>query len=261
MMWISTNTVLADAIGGIEPNPPGGTQVIAGVVVDYMAKVRFEVKEKVPPHDPIPGASIEIYVPSLSRYVLYGVTDSEGALEVNIIDESKQPDYQPPGTRPPNIGFSDITRTEGSLSFSRYLMLYLPNNTLTYKVYKSSYEPYPAYEQKKVNLDEIPTVYVTYLFKFRQRDPNDPVDIGDSSNGNGSGSVKGGNSTKVTEENIIETTPSVDPIDDGVGIDTLPKTGVKGYMNMWLTGAMLLALAMGIIIFLMKKDRDKRKEQ
>lgn len=252
--------------GGGAHRDPNGTDVYIGVAVDYMAKVRFEVydgrtKGK-DPEVPIEGASIEIFVPSLGRYVLYGLTDSEGVLEVDVIDESKNPNFIPN----PNLPSERIL---GSINLNDYngKMLYLPNNKMSYKVYKANWIPYPKMEKAELQLEPIPMVLPSYLYELiTEEKPARPIPPGSGGGGGGGGGrVLGGNETKTEPaetESVPETEETETPVSDpGNDIDTLPKTGVQGYMNMWMTGFLLFAIAISLIIFLMKKENEDKKDK
>ena len=68
--------------GGTVPKRHEGTDIVAGVVVDYMGKLRFLVLDR-DHNNPVSGVSVEIFIPSLNRYVLFGLTDSDGIYELD----------------------------------------------------------------------------------------------------------------------------------------------------------------------------------
>jgi len=81
-LLLSAQTALAETSGGAWRDP-SGTHITAGVMVDYMGKLRFTIVDA-DTGEPIPGASIEIYIATLDRYVLVGVTDANGNLEMDV---------------------------------------------------------------------------------------------------------------------------------------------------------------------------------
>ena len=60
----------------------GGSQVLAGVSVDYTGRLEFLVLNR-DTDLPVASASVEVYVPGEDRYMLVGVTDQAGGLKVN----------------------------------------------------------------------------------------------------------------------------------------------------------------------------------
>lgn len=87
---ISCLTAWAESGGGAVPKSDG-TEVMAGVAVDYMGQLKFVVLER-GTNEPIPGASIEIYMPGLERYVLVGISDADGIYEQDVA-YNRNPDW------------------------------------------------------------------------------------------------------------------------------------------------------------------------
>lgn len=136
ILWIWTGTSFAQTEGDAVPYARGKTEVQAGVTVDYMGRVRFEVKDE-KTKNPIPGASIELWVPSLNHgagaYVLCGMTDSEGVLEVDA---------------------------EG--------------NNIRYQVYKADWLPYPRTGEEEISMKTIPQIIKVWLYQNSGGNPNEP---------------------------------------------------------------------------------------
>ena len=82
LVMLLSAPVQAGTGGGVYPDAEG-TKIVAGVVVDYLGILRFHVLER-DTVNPIEGASVELYIPALDRYVLAGTTDSRGVLEMEV---------------------------------------------------------------------------------------------------------------------------------------------------------------------------------
>lgn len=224
--------------GGAAPKRKGQTEVQVGVVVNYMGKLRFEVLER-GTQVPIPGASVEIYITALDRYVLFGQTDANGIYELDVA-YNMQPDT------PDSAQF---TESGGNYTFTGS-PLYLSSNNIRYRVYKAGWLPHPSMGETMLETMEIPQVITIYLHK--------------SGTGGGGGDKPG------------PTTPTVIPPDKSFinsimdnlqwildsaipqsGMDSggIPKTGVEGAVHYWLLGLVFFLLAGSIVYILLKKDK------
>lgn len=221
----------AGSSGGATPKQDGQTEVQAGVVVDYMGKLRFVVLEE-GTEIPIPGASVEIFIPALDRYVLFGLTDANGIYELDVA-------YNMDPNIPDSAQFDEV---DGNYTFTGS-PLYLSSNNIRYRVYKVDWLPHPSVGETMLGTTEFPQVITIYLHK-KTPDPS-PTSPGSSSGGSG------GSTIGDIVQSIID--PEV-PL-GGLGSGLIPKTGIEGAMQYWLLGLVFFLLAGGIVIILLKKDR------
>lgn len=195
-----------------------GTEVYAGVVVDYMGKLRFYVRDK-DTMEPIEGASIEIFVKGLNRYVLFGLSDAQGYYELDVAYQVEEKDADLNG---------QYVEKNGQLTFNGSLAIFQDNQIL-WKVYKNDYLPYP--ERGEVYLDAITLPYQIDVFLYREK-----VDSTDET---------GNPSPEDTNKPRVDTgKPSK---------DRLPKTGVKRVLTFWILGFTLCMIAVILIIILLRK--------
>ena len=228
--------------GGSETRTNGQTDVMAGVAVDYMGKLRFEVKEE-KTMAPIPGASIELWIPGIlggnGAYVLFGVTDEEGALELDIAYQKGQE--------------NQWIDSDGKLTFDGSI-LYLPENRIQYQAYKADWLPYPKQDEVILTWEEIPQVVTVLLHK-----KGGSTGGGDS----GGGDSEGGETPESIPVTVIPEIPQLPgqpqfpevPQLPGGGI---PKTGVEQYARYWgMAFLFFLAAAVlaGVIL-----HREKKKK-
>lgn len=143
----------ADTKGGAAPKRNGQTEVQAGVVVNYMGKLRFVVLEQ-GTQVPIPGASIEIYIPALDRYVLFGLSDANGSYELDVA-------YNMDPNTPDSVQFTEV---EGNYTFTGS-QLYLSSNSIRFRVYKADWLPHPSIGETMLDTTEVPQVIRIYLYK------------------------------------------------------------------------------------------------
>ncbi len=218
------------------------TEVQAGVVVDYMGKLRFEVYKK-GTTTPIEGASVELYIPSLDRYVLFGLTDADGAYEVNIAYNMD------PGTDL-NAQFEDVDGTprfEGNL-------LFLDDNQIKYQVYKSKWLPYPSQGETVLAGNKIPHVVTVYLYQSDGssggKDPVKPGTPGSNSGGNPSSPI--GQLLSLLDEMV----PLSGLLEENPPTGGIPKTGVEGAVPYWIAGMVFFISAGGILGYLLKKEKE-----
>lgn len=240
-LWLTAGTVWASQ--GTMTAGDGQTEVMAGVVVDYMGKLRFEVYQQ-GTTTPIEGASVELYITSLDRYVLLGLTDSDGACELDVaynMDPSANLDDQ----------FENI---DGTLKFQENLLL-LNSNEIKYQVYKSGWKPYPYQGTEILEGNEVPHVVTVYLYKTSTS--------GGSGGGSGSGSGSSGSSS-TADNSIIQIEDEEVPLADfteGEKTGGIPKTGVEGAVAYWIAGAVFFLLAGGILMFLWNKELEIRRRE
>ncbi|MGL4607655.1 MAG: LPXTG cell wall anchor domain-containing protein [Eubacteriaceae bacterium] len=128
-----------------------GTDVLSHVIVDYMGKVRFVVRDK-NTLEPIEGASIEIFVKSLNRYVLFGLSDSNGVYELDIV----YGDDPLTGERFEEINGQTIYK--GSLA-------YVEDSQILWQVYKKDYLPYPEKGEFFISMETFPKEIDVYLYQ------------------------------------------------------------------------------------------------
>lgn len=241
LLWLCLGVFssFAAAGGGAEVRTDGQTEIWAGVVVDYMGKLRFEVKDEAT-GDPIPGASVELWIPGINggegAYVLFGVTDENGVLELDVTRN----------TRGQESTFETI---DGKLTFGGSL-LYLSDNHLQYQVYKAGWLPYPQRGEVTLELKEVPQVVVVWLHKKGGN--------GDGG-GPGGGSGDGGRTQVVTEINA-EDPPLAVLFPEEVPLAIIPKTGVEDYAWFWGIGCAALLAAAALTAILLWRERRKRKE-
>lgn len=227
--------------GGTGPQRDGQTDVFAGVAVDYMGKLRFEIKDR-NGGAAIPGASVELWIPGLNggegAYVLFGVTDEEGALELDVA-------YNRGGQS------NQFETTDGKLTFKGSL-LYLSGNKLDYQVYKADWLPYPSRGTVTLELKEIPQVVVVYLHKKGGG--------GGSGDDGGGGKDTGNRGTPEEGYVIVDSEVPLASIDGPeVPLAPIPKTGVENYALFWGIGGALLLLAAAVVYWLLYREGKNGK--
>lgn len=212
--------------GGAQPVRDGETDVLAGVAVDYMGKLQYRVLDRAT-DAPIEGASVELYIPSLDRYVFFGLTDQDGRLELDVAyGEEDQSRY---------------AESDGQTVFSGEL-LHLTDRSISYRVLKSRWLPYPYDGEVVLTTSELPQVVTVYLHRKG----------GGGGGGNGGGSgASAGDKPGITippfpGDTIGEPEPGQ--------ITGIPKTGVEGTFFYWLLGLSFFVIAGGILLYLIKTD-------
>jgi len=232
--------------GGAEPRRNGQTEVQAGVVVNYMGKLRFVVLER-STMVPIPGASVEIYIPALNRYVLFGLTDANGIYELDVA-------YNMDPNTPDSAQF---TESEGNYTFTGS-PLYLSSNNIRYRVYKADWLPHPSIGETMLETTKIPQVITIYLHK-KTTGGGDETPTGPTTPTTPAvippGSTPAG---KSLISSILDALQSI--LDEavprgGLSSGTIPKTGVEGAVHYWLLGFVFFLLAGGIVCILLKRDQ------
>lgn len=238
VLWLSAGTAWAGENKGVDKEV-GRTDVIVGVSVEYMLKLRFEVYRQ-ETNNPIEGASVELYIPSLDRYVLFGLTDADGVYELDIV-------YTVDTSTDFGAQFETV---DGMLTFQG-TKLYVSNNEIQYQVYKSGLIPYPYQGTKILTGNEIPAVVVVYLYREKIYGSNSDSDDSSSSSSN----LAFDDSVTPTDE-----TELLPDQNEGEKTGGIPKTGVEGAVPYWIAGAVFFSLAGAIFCYLWKKEKEKGKE-
>ncbi|MDR1764607.1 MAG: hypothetical protein LBR77_00630 [Lachnospiraceae bacterium] len=226
------------------------TDVYAGVVTDYMGQIRFIVYIR-GTTTPIPDASIDIYIPSIDRYVFVGNTDANGILDLDFAytDDEAAPfqNLGVPAAYPPGSTAQVIPEYGGAVLRYTYHVLYLASNQIKYKVYKAWWNPYPSYQEAEVELYPTPKVYISYLYR-EDSDSEIWFDTKDDGSSIGSG-VSGGKDAGGL--------PDTGDASQGSDLGSLPKTGVESHLNLLLLLLGLLLIAVGFVLWLFAaKDED-----
>lgn len=278
ILWITAGYAWASGSGAGTAGVQGQTDVMAGVVVDYMGKIQFRVLDK-KTETPLAGASVELYIPSLDRYVLVGMSDDGGIFEMDVA-YNRNPDL--------NEGDQFVNGSRGAaLSGS---LLYLDSNQLKYQVYKADWLPYPNKGSVELELKELPQVVTVYLYQEEPTEPTteapteaptepttDPSTSAPATSGGGGGDGGGGGSTPGGSQpgkqtpgergsqmgtainQVLEMINDVMvPLNDMHG-SGIPKTGVEGTMGYWIAGMVLFLLAGGFSWRLVTLEADKEK--
>lgn len=219
----------------------GQTDIMAGVVVDYMGKLRFEVYKE-GTTTPIEEASVELYIPSRDRYILLGLTNSNGALELDV-------SYNPSADLA-----AQFLNADGTLAFQGTL-LYLNSNEIQYQVYKSGWLPYPYQGTEVLIINQDTQVITVYLYKKSTGGGGGSTSSGGSSSGNSGGSSR---------DDLFDPNDGEVPLPDlneGEKTGGIPKTGVEGAVPYWFASAVFFLVAGGIFGFLWKKEQDIKKRE
>lgn len=298
ILWVTAGFAWASGSSAGTGGVQGQTDVMAGVVVDYMGKVQFRVLDR-ETETPVAGASVELYIPALDRYVLVGMSDESGVFEMDIaynrnsnLSEAAQ-----------FINGSGKAALPGSL-------LHLDSNQLKYQVYKADWLPYPNKGSVELELKDLPQVVTVYLYQEEPEEPTTgeptteettteeaategptteaptteaptepptkpstsaPATSGGSGDGDGDGSTPAGSRPwkqppgerdSQMGNAINQVLEVIDdmmvPLNDTQG-GGIPKTGVEGTMGYWLTGMILFLLAGGLSWRLVRLDADREK--
>ncbi len=229
---------------GSVPKRNGQTDIMAGVVVDYMGKLRFLVLDR-DLGKPIADASVEIFIPSLNRYVLFGLTDSNGIYELDVAYNMNA-----------SVADSDqFTKNDSEDYTFQGTLVYLSDNNIQYRVYKAGWLPYPHEGSYLVKGDKVPETIIVKLYQ-KVTTPNKPGSGGSSSGG----SLSGGKSPGGTSMNtpLADTPPSLNNT-EGTGTSGIPKTGVEGTFPYWAFGFVFFLLAGGVIRKLSKLDNESKE--
>jgi len=239
-VWADDNNLGEGAV----PKKKGQTDIMAGVVVDYMGKLRFLVLDR-DLNKPIAGVSVEIFIPSLNRYVLFGLTDSNGIYELDVAYNMNS-----------SVADSDqFIKNDGEDYSFQGTLVYLNDNNIQYRVYKAEWLPYPYEGSYLVKGDKVPETIIVKLYQ-KETKPNKPSSGGNSSGGSSSG----GRSPGVTPVNTppTDTPPSLNNA-EGSGTSGIPKTGVEGTLPYWVFSLVFFLLS-GSTIWKLSKLDNKSKE-
>ncbi len=222
--------------GGAVLKGNGDTNITAGVVVDYMGKMRFLVLDS-KDNEPIENVSVEIYIPSLKRYVLFGLTDSHGIYELVVANSTAL-------SAPESEQFSK----NGDDYISNGGVVYLSSNRVQYRVYKSGWAPYPRSEiyLMKATAGLEPETVIIYLY---EKD-GDETDSGET-----------GTKKIVPGEAFPGGIPldEIPPLNYGGETSGIPKTGVEGALYYWALGLLFFLLAGGAIWKLLRLDNESKE--
>jgi len=231
-----------------------GTEVQAGVVVDYMGKLRFVVLNK-KTLAPIPEASVEIYIKSLKRYVLVGLTDNNGVFELDVAYNSRVSDTEG----------NEVYKEDGKYYLNKN-MIYLNDNNIYYRVYHSEWTPYPSDGSKVLDDKVIPETITVYLSRReRPSEPDPPKPDPTPGPGTNDNHFNEGGTTFVDKLlSILEEALPLGGLDlGGTGTSGIPKTGVEGAIHYWAFGLvffLLAAVAMWRLLKSEKEGKDKKRE-
>lgn len=228
-LWLLIcGTAWAGSGGEVIPRENGQTDILAGVVVDYMETLQFQVLDR-DTGLPVQGVSIELFIPYLGekgRYVLFGVTDENGIYELEVVYVANM-EYP---------GENQFATVDGDLKFQGSY-LYLGDKQIKYRVYKANWLPYP--HGGEAAIEDGPHIVEVHLHK-------------EVRNG---GSMEAGSAAKPGE-----TVPPFPWEEIGHETDTIPKTGVEGAVGFWAAGLILFLLA-GRILWFLQKDSKRIKER
>lgn len=260
-LLLSAQTALAETSGGAWRDP-SGTDITAGVMIDYMGKMRFTIVDA-DTGEPIPGASIEIYIATLDRYVLVGVTDANGNLEMDVAYGGRKNMTHGEDGKPVFSGSLDRI-DQFAYNSGQFMLtqspLFLTDNTITYRVYKAQWLPYPHSGKMTLDIKQIPYEIPVRLFRLTK--DNKPSNVGGP---NGGGTIGTGQVMTMTMMPLITPFPGEVTIEEAMqeGIETgqIPKTGVEGTMWYWIIAAVFFVAAGLIIIYLMRAENDKEKKR
>ncbi|MBW4845114.1 MAG: hypothetical protein KZY87_05955 [Lachnospiraceae bacterium] len=234
-VWADGNSLGEGAV----PKRDGQTDIMAGVVVDYMGKLRFLVLDR-DLNNPIAGASVEIFISSLNRYVLFGLTDSNGMYELDVA-------YNMNSSVPDSDQFMN---DDGNYVFNGTLV-YLNDNNIQYRVYKAGWLPYPHTGSYILKGDKVPETITVKLYQEKRDGDN-------GGNGTGPGKTASGGSPSVNPPASLEEIPPLDT-EGKTGTGGIPKTGVEGTLRYWVFGFLFFLIAGGAIWKLSKLDNESKE--
>lgn len=207
------------------------TDIAAGVTVDYMGKLRFIVKDE-DTMEAVEGASVEIYVAALDRYVLFGQSNEDGIYELDAA-------YARDGEDP----MDQYTKKDGRITFSGKVASF-DQNQILWKVYKKDYLPNPKEGEVMLNTITLPYDVNVYLYKEPEETETKKPD-----------------ETETTKKPVITPTDHNQPSSGG----RIPKTGIQQMFALWGIGlGLCVAAGIMITVYLMKTKKagvsDKSEE-
>lgn len=219
-----------------------GTDISAGVLVDYMGKLRFLVKEE-KNKKPIEGAFVELYVKGLDKYVLFGETDSSGLFEM---------DATYPGMDGNNNTNPSDENKNGRISTQRKAVF--EDNHLSWRVYKENYLPYPKEGDLILTTLDLPCEVDVYIKEVAETEPvteppvteTDPIETETPPNTN--------------KQPETQWKPPVTNVNNGSAKPgSIPKTGVESAVVYWGIGLLLCVL--GVLLILVYLGKVKKNEK
>ncbi len=230
---------------GTVPKRNGKTDIMAGVVVDYMGKLRFLILDR-DLNNPIAGVSVEIFIPSLNRYVLFGLTDSNGMYELDVA-------YNMNSSVPDSDQFIN---DDGNYTFNGTLV-YLNDNNIQFRVYKAGWLPYPHTGSYILKGDKVPETITVKL--YQEKKDGDSGDHGTSPGKTTSGGGSLGSTPSV--KNPPASLDEIPPFDSEgkTGTGGIPKTGVEGVLRYWAFGFLFFLIAGGGIWKLLKLENESKE--
>jgi hypothetical protein len=231
--------------GGTVPKRNGQTDIVAGVVVDYMGKLRFLVLDR-DLNNPIAGVSVEIFIPSLNRYVLFGLTDSDGIYELDVAYNMAS-----------SISDSDqFIKNDKNYTFNGTLV-YLNDNNIQYRVYKAGWLPYPHNGSYILKGEKVPETITIKLYQKKNGEDSDDKETVPDKTVPG-GSFPGGTPLDKLPSDIPDKMPPLG-YGGGTGTGGIPKTGVEGALLYWAFGFIFFLLAGGAIWKLSRLDNESKE--
>lgn len=242
---VSAKSGTSGEVKPTESYTPGksSTDISAGVVVDYMGKLKFIIKDE-ETAKPIEGASVELYVPELERYVLFGQSGADGIYQLDVsygtgTDEQKQ-----------YLQGESEAREKGRIAE-------FESNQIRWKVYKKDYLPYPA--EGEVFLDAVTLPYEVEVSLYRE--PGETDETQATEEPDDTDDTEG---TEPTETDTTETTKT--PVTNPSGNQKpphsgqIPKTGVEQALGYGMIGlGFCVAAAFLIILYLYRKKENEKK--
>lgn len=222
----------AGTLGGAEAGDTlapkkNSTDVLAGVVVDYMGRLQFVIRERATAK-PVEGASVELYVPSLERYVLFGQSDEQGIYELDVTygeAEGKQEKY---GVRERQAKAAGDTAV-------------FENNRIRWKVYKKGYLPYPVKGEAMLDAINLP-LEVEIMIEKEEEDGEEP------------------RQTEIQKNTETSKKPASNPVNPTPPRGKIPKTGVQQSIMYGVTGLAFCVIAGLFILFYRNNKKDHEKE-
>ena len=228
--------------GGAIPKGNGDTDIMAGVVVDYMGKMRFLVLDR-KFNTPIEDVSVEIFIPSLNRYVLFGLTDSNGIYELEVANSIAL-----------SAPESEQFIKDGNNYTSNGMLVYLNSNRVQYRVYKAGWAPYPCSGIYTLKGEKEPETVTIYLYQ-RNGEETDGEETGSNIIVPGEG-FPGDIPLNTLPSDIPDEIP---PFSYGKGTAGIPKTGVEGALYYWALGLIFFLIAGGAIRKLSRLDNESKE--
>ena len=229
-----------------ESYTPGksSTDISAGVVVDYMGKLQFIVKDE-ETAKPIEGASVELYVPQLDRYVLFGQSGADGIYQLDVAYGT--------GTDAQKQYLQGESKTQEKGKVAEF-----ENNQIRWKVYKKDYLPYPA--EGEVLLDAITLPYEIEVSLYREPRETDETQAteepSDTDDTEGTEPTETETTTETTKTPATNSPGNQNPPHSG----QIPKTGVEHALGYGIIGLVFcVAAAFLIILYLYRKKENEKK--